>query len=81
MTRPLDAQARGRWSLLVDLAWRAVQVFAAAMLTELAAADFLPSIRTVQFWQDCVGAAITAAISLILGLAAEGAGLRRSGGG
>lgn len=80
MTRPAlpDAQAGSR-ALVVAVLWRALQVFVAALLTALGATDFIPALHTIQFWEDCAGAAITAGISVILGLAAEGAGAMRRG--
>lgn len=71
---------QGKGPLILAVIWRAVQVFIAALLTALASTDFIPALHTIQFWEDCAGAAITAGISVILGLAAEGAGaMRRPG--
>jgi hypothetical protein len=72
--RRLDSLDAGL-GLWLDVSVRALQVFVAAMIVELAAGDFLPSARRIEFWQDLAGAAIIAGISQALALA----GYRRNG--
>jgi hypothetical protein len=66
--RRLDSLDAGL-GLWLDVSVRALQVFVAAMIVELAAGDFIPSARTIAFWQDVAGAAIIAGISQALALA------------
>lgn len=65
----LDA-GRGLW---LDVSARALQVFIASLLVELAVPDFLRF--RVGFWQDVAAAAITSAIAQALALVA---GIRRA---
>lgn len=62
----MDLRARRR--LLWDLAQRAVQVFVAALLVELAEGNLVPSLHRIEFWQDVAGAAVIAALSQLFAL-------------
>jgi hypothetical protein len=63
----LDSRA----SVWVALWWRAVQVFVATLLVDLAAGKFVMPLRNVEFWQDCVAAGASALVSGLLALAAH----------
>lgn len=59
-----------RRRLLWELAQRAVQVFVASLLVELAEGNLVPSLHRIEFWQDVAGAAIVAALSQLFSLLA-----------
>ena len=67
----LDA-GRGIW---VDVGWRFLQSFIAVLLVDVSGTDYIAALKTVAFWEDCVGAAIAAALGALLALASSRAGV------
>jgi hypothetical protein len=60
-----------RGNVWAALWWRAVQVFVATLLVDLAAGTFVMPLRNVELWQDCVAAGASAIVSGVLAVAAH----------